>query len=101
MSACSFSVTARSPTGPLATAEGFCSTVSRREHKDDVAAASTKATSPIDAGTTSLMQRERQRRRVAGLAVPCGAPIMEAHQCFALAHWAVSEAAWRASKSSR
>jgi hypothetical protein len=45
----------------------FCSTVSRREHNDDMAAASTRATGPIDAGTTSLMQRERQRRRVAAL----------------------------------
>src|SRR6202521_2529628 len=83
----------------------FCSTVSRREHNDDVAAASTRATSPIDAGTTSLMQRERRwlphlvqvhrfracRRRVAPLRSRAGPPIMEAHQCFALAHWAASE----------
>src|SRR6202035_1398569 len=34
-----------------------------------------------------------------GLAVPCGAPIMEAQQCFTLAHWEVSQAACTASKS--
>ena len=68
----------------------FCSTVSRREHNDDVAAASTRATSPIDAGSTNLMQRERRRRRVATLRSQAA---RQAHQCFALAHWTVSEAA--------
>jgi hypothetical protein len=55
----------------------LCSTVGRREHNDDMAAASTRATSPIDAGSTSLMQRKRRRRRVAS-ANHGSAPVLRA-----------------------
>src|SRR4051794_39940319 len=58
-------------------------------------------------GATALRDRHRHQPDAAGapqaarrgLAVPCGAPIMEAHQRSALAHWAASQAACSASKS--
>src|ERR1700720_3950707 len=55
----------------------FCSTGGRRQHNDDMAAASTRATSPIDAGSTRLMQRKRRRRRVAS-ANHGSAPVLRA-----------------------
>src|SRR5438105_4203347 len=70
----------------------FWATVSRRVQKDDMPTASTRVASPIETGTaTSPQQRERPKAARHGLAVPCGAPIIKAHQFSAIAHWAASQ----------
>src|ERR1700720_817345 len=50
---------------------------------------------PLETGRGRSAETPTARR---GLAVPCGAPIMEVHQFSALAHWAASQAACSASK---
>jgi hypothetical protein len=53
----------------------------------------------LDHCVCGLIQYCEAYNNGATLAVPCGAPIMEAHQCSALAHWEAFQAACSASKS--